>query len=100
MYVYLFTKCSLLYVKWVPCHHGVARPQVADGRDGLQIGRAAANIATTQSRIADKGCPPPWRSGDGLTTPHRKNKSRNATKGLGLGRISWNHYLFMHLFIV
>jgi hypothetical protein len=31
-------------VKWVPCHHGTARPQVADGGDGLQIRRVAANI--------------------------------------------------------
>jgi hypothetical protein len=21
--------------EWVPCHHGMARPQVADGGDGL-----------------------------------------------------------------
>jgi hypothetical protein len=26
------------------CHHGMARPQVADGGDGLQIWRAVANI--------------------------------------------------------
>jgi hypothetical protein len=31
-------------VRWVPCHHGVARPQVADGGDGFQIWRIAANI--------------------------------------------------------
>jgi hypothetical protein len=29
---------------WVPCHHGMARPQVADGADGLQIWRVATNI--------------------------------------------------------
>jgi hypothetical protein len=28
----------------VPCHHGMARPQVADGRDTLQVWRVAANI--------------------------------------------------------
>jgi hypothetical protein len=28
-----------VHVKWVPCHHGTARPQVADGGDGLQIWR-------------------------------------------------------------
>jgi hypothetical protein len=42
-------------VRWVPCHHGMARPQVADGGDGLQIWRVAANILTKQSRTADKG---------------------------------------------
>jgi hypothetical protein len=24
-------------VKWVPCHGGIARPQVADREDGLQV---------------------------------------------------------------
>jgi hypothetical protein len=23
--------------RWVPCHHGMARPQVADGEDALQF---------------------------------------------------------------
>jgi hypothetical protein len=36
------------HVKWVACHHGMARPQVADGGDGLQIWRAAANILDRQ----------------------------------------------------
>jgi hypothetical protein len=44
-----------MYVRWVPCHHGMARPQVADGRDSLQIWRVAANILNKQSRTADKG---------------------------------------------
>jgi hypothetical protein len=33
-----------LHVRWVPCHHGMARPQVADGGDGLQIWRVVVNI--------------------------------------------------------
>jgi hypothetical protein len=45
-----------VHVMWVPCHHGMARPQVADG-EGLQIWRAAANILNKQSRTADKGWP-------------------------------------------
>jgi hypothetical protein len=45
------------HVKCVPCHHGTARPQVADGGEGLQIRRVAANILNKQSRIADKGWP-------------------------------------------
>jgi len=43
------------HVRWVPCHYGVARPQVADGGEGLQIWRVAANILNKQSRTADKG---------------------------------------------
>jgi hypothetical protein len=39
---------------WVPFHHGMARPQVADGGDGLQIRRVAANILNKQLRSADK----------------------------------------------
>jgi hypothetical protein len=33
-----------VYVKWVPCHLGMARPQVADGGDSLQVWRVAARI--------------------------------------------------------
>jgi hypothetical protein len=50
------------HVKWVPCHHGMARPQVADGGDGLRICRVAANILNKQSRTADKG----WYSSLGI----------------------------------
>jgi hypothetical protein len=58
------------HVRWVPYHHGVARPQVADGGDALQVWRVAANIWNKQSRTADKG----WSSSLGveLTAPHRK----------------------------
>jgi hypothetical protein len=51
----------------------MARPQVADGGDGLQIWRVAANILNKQSRIAERGVPPAWVFGIGLTTPYRKN---------------------------
>jgi hypothetical protein len=45
------------HVKWVPYHHGMARPQVADSGDGLQIWRVAANILNKQSWTADRGWP-------------------------------------------
>jgi hypothetical protein len=32
------------HVKWVPCHQGTARPQVAGGGDGLPIWRVAVII--------------------------------------------------------
>jgi hypothetical protein len=47
---------------WVPCHHAMARPQVADAGEGLQIWRVAANILNKQSRTTDKG----WSSSLGL----------------------------------
>jgi hypothetical protein len=53
-----------------PCHHGMARPQVADGGDALHFSRAVANILNKQSRT--RGGPPAWGLGVGLTTPHRK----------------------------
>jgi hypothetical protein len=43
------------HVRWIPCHHAIARPQVADGEDVLQVWRVAANILNKQSRTADKG---------------------------------------------
>jgi hypothetical protein len=42
-------------IKWVPCHHGMARPQVADGGDSLQIWRVAANVLNKQPQTADRG---------------------------------------------
>jgi hypothetical protein len=50
-----------------PCHHDITRSQVADGGDGLYIGRVEANILNKQSRTA-------WGLGEGLTTPDRKNQ--------------------------
>jgi hypothetical protein len=52
----------------------MALPQVADGGDGFRIWKVAANILNKQLRTADKECPPAWRLGVGLTTPHRKKK--------------------------
>jgi hypothetical protein len=51
-----------IHVKWVPCHHGMARPRVADGGVGLQIWSVAANMLNKQSRTADKG----WFSSLGI----------------------------------
>jgi hypothetical protein len=45
----------MVHVRYVPCHHGMARLQVADEDDGLQIWRAAANILNKQSLAADEG---------------------------------------------
>jgi hypothetical protein len=45
-----------------PCHHSMARPRVADGRDGLQHWRLAANILNMQQRTNDKG----WSSSLGV----------------------------------
>jgi hypothetical protein len=59
------------HVKWVPCYHGMARPVVADGGDGLQMWRVAANILNKQSRIAVKGWSSSLAVGQGLT-PYRK----------------------------
>jgi hypothetical protein len=63
------------HVRWVPRHHGMSCPQVADRGDSLQIWKAVANILNKQSRPADRGGPPAWRLGVGLTTTrNKKNK--------------------------
>jgi hypothetical protein len=53
---------DIICVRWVPCHHGMARPQVADGGDTFQLWRAAANILNKQSRTANKA----WSSSLGV----------------------------------
>jgi hypothetical protein len=65
MLVFLKVDGILTHVKWVPCQHGMERPQVADGRDGLQVWRVAANILNKQSRRPTGGDPPDWGSGGG-----------------------------------
>jgi hypothetical protein len=50
--------------------------KLADEGEGLQIWRVAVNILNKQLQTADKGCPPAWRLGRGLTTPHRKKETR------------------------
>jgi hypothetical protein len=61
----------------------MTRPQVADGGEGLQILRIAANILNKQSREVDKD----WSSSMGVgrvaNNPHRNsNVLRNASKRL------------------
>jgi hypothetical protein len=50
------------HVTWVHCHHGMARPRVADRGDGLQIWRVSANMLNKQSRTAESG----WSSSLGV----------------------------------
>jgi hypothetical protein len=52
-------------VRWVPCHHGMARPQVADWEDTLQVSREAANILNKQLRTVEKGWSPSLGIGRG-----------------------------------
>jgi hypothetical protein len=56
-------------VKRVPSHGGMARPQVANARGGLQVWRVAVN---KQSRTADGCCPPAWGLGGGRISPYSK----------------------------
>jgi hypothetical protein len=62
----------------------MARPQVADGGEGLQVWRVAANILNKQFRTADKGWSSSLVVGQGAKTPHRKegNMLRNVTNKL------------------
>jgi hypothetical protein len=62
LFIYITTLIVSNHVRWAPCHHGMASPQVADGGDGLQIWRVAANILKNRSRTADKG----WSSSLGV----------------------------------
>jgi hypothetical protein len=60
------------HVSWAPCHHGMARLLVADGGEGLQIRRVAANILNKKSRIVDKVWSSSLGVGVGLTPHHEK----------------------------
>jgi hypothetical protein len=77
-------------LNWVPRHDGMACPHAADGGDGIQIWRIAANILNKQSRTADKK----WSSRleVGLTTPHCKEKKNIITKCYS-GPLTWTESL-------
>jgi hypothetical protein len=51
-----WTACPCVHVRRIRCHHGVARRQVADGGDDLQIW--IVYILNRHSRTADKGFSP------------------------------------------
>jgi len=53
------------HIKWLPCHPYIARPEVADGGDGLQIWRVGVNILNTQTWTAEKGGPQVWELDEG-----------------------------------
>jgi hypothetical protein len=57
------------------CHHGMARPQVADGEESFQIQKVAANILNDQSRTAEKRCPSSMGVGRGAnkSSPYKIN---------------------------
>jgi hypothetical protein len=59
---FLIVDIIFVHVKWVHCHHSMARPRVADRGYGLQIWRVAANILNKQLRTADSG----WSSSLGV----------------------------------
>jgi hypothetical protein len=82
-----------MYVKWVHCHHGMARPLVADRGDGLQIWRVAANMLNKQSRTADSGWSSSLRVGRGPTTFTHKTQCllRNTAHSRRPGRIIWHN---------
>jgi hypothetical protein len=73
------------------CHHSMARPQVADGREGLQRWRLAANILNKQPRTNDKG----WSSSLGVGrgtnnhSPYKTSLLRKGSMSLRPGRILW-----------
>jgi hypothetical protein len=73
--VLFYSIFNVLYqLGWSPCHHSVAHPRVADGRDDLQLWRLAANILNKQPRTNARGSPPAWGLRVRLTTPHRKKQ--------------------------
>jgi hypothetical protein len=60
---YIFGLLRTVYhVTWVPCHHGMACHQVADGSECLHIWIVAVNILNAQPQTTDNG----WFSGFGV----------------------------------
>jgi hypothetical protein len=89
-------KCSVLYycVSWKcwfwtrlpshtmlgPCHQGMARPQVAHGRDGFQIWRLAATTLNKESRTAGMVLHLGGWAGADILTPYENSILWNVTQ--------------------
>jgi hypothetical protein len=73
----------------------MARPQVADGGDGVHIWRVAANILKNSRRQPTGGDLAAWGLGGGQTTHHRNNSDllRNVSDSLRPGWILWQNDL-------
>jgi hypothetical protein len=69
----------------------MARPQVADGGDALQLWREAANILNKLSRTPDKECSSSLGVGRGAknSSPLKIFLLRKHSQSLGPGRIPW-----------
>jgi len=70
IFVYIFD----VHVRCDPCHHGMARPQVADGGKASKYGGRMRIYWISIRGQPTKGGPPAWGFGVGLTTPHRKKE--------------------------
>jgi hypothetical protein len=69
----LFTNTVLTaYVKWVPCHHSMVRPQFVDGGNCLQLWIIARNTLNKQPWAAYKGWSSSLGLDVGLRTPQRE----------------------------
>jgi hypothetical protein len=70
-----------------PCHHCMARLQVADGGTTSRYGGQLRIYWISCRGQPTKRGPPAWGLGEGLTTAHRKNLTmlRNGYLSLGIG---------------
>jgi hypothetical protein len=66
----MLTKCAA-------CHHGMARPQLEDGGDGLQMCKVATKVVNKQLWTADKEWSTTLGSWAGA------NMLRNVAQGVG-----------------
>jgi hypothetical protein len=82
------------HVRWVSCQHGIEHPQVADGGDGVELWKLAADILIKQSWTVDKG----WSSRLGA---HRVQMKllRNVQNSFGIGQIFWINNLSDRIWI-
>jgi hypothetical protein len=48
-------RAAIKFCELVPCHHGMARPKVADGENGLQIPEGICEYIAYAFATTDKG---------------------------------------------
>jgi hypothetical protein len=70
----------------IPCHHGIALPEIVVGEDGLQAWTRTLN---KQLQAVDRGWPSNLGLDVGLTTPHLRKWAcyEMSQSASGLGRL-------------
>jgi len=78
-----------------PCHHGMARPQVANEGTASSVDGSCEYVKKKSRRQSTGGGLPAWALGEVLRTSHHKNC--HVTNHSQLPRTGWTGYSWLRI---